>query len=209
MHRREVEYKVGDKVLLSTKDINLYIPDGGTKKLIPKYIGPFDVLERLGTVAYRLKLPSNLNIHPVFHVSLLHTYKSDGSCQPPFPPESFQLNGEAHWMVDKIVDHEWRLVNGRPKLYYLISWEGFPSENDTYEPEENLISCSEPLALYKDHLKTLGRTLNPLGGFRKKPPQINLPPPPRPDTIVTRYGRLSQRRASHSISLRFTPFVYT
>jgi hypothetical protein len=43
MHRREVEYKVGDKVLLSTKNINLYILDGGTKKLMPKYVGPFDV----------------------------------------------------------------------------------------------------------------------------------------------------------------------
>jgi hypothetical protein len=43
MHRREVDYKTGDKVLLSTKNINLYIPDGGTKKLMPKYIGPFDV----------------------------------------------------------------------------------------------------------------------------------------------------------------------
>jgi hypothetical protein len=205
MHRREVEYKVGDKGLLSTRNINLYIPDGATKKLMPKCIGPFDVLARLGTGAFRLKLPSKSTIH----VSLLHTYKSDGSCQPPLPPDLFLLNGEAHWMVDKIIDHEWRLVNGRPKLYYLISWEGFPSENDTYEPEENLVSCSEPLALYKDHLKTLGRTLDPSGGFRKKPPKINLPPPPRPDTIVTRSGRMSQRRAVHSISLRFTPFVYT
>jgi hypothetical protein len=44
------------------------------RKLMPKYIGPFDVLERLEAVAYRLKFPSNLSIHPVFHVSLLHTW---------------------------------------------------------------------------------------------------------------------------------------
>jgi hypothetical protein len=64
-HRREVEYKVGGKFVLSTKNNNLYVPDGGTKKLMPKYICPFDVLERLGTIAYRLKFPSNLSIHPV------------------------------------------------------------------------------------------------------------------------------------------------
>jgi hypothetical protein len=115
-------------------------------------------------------------------------------------------------MVDKIIDHEWRLIIRRPKLYYLISWDsqGFPSENDTYEPADNLGSCSEPLALYKDHLKSLGRPLDPPNGFRKKPPKIKLPPPPpRTDTIVTRSGRMSQRRALHSISLWFTPFVYT
>jgi hypothetical protein len=61
--------------------------------------------------------------------------------------------------ANKIIGHEWRLVNGRPKLYYIISSEGFSSENHTCEPEENLNSCSEPLALYKDYLKTLARTL--------------------------------------------------
>jgi hypothetical protein len=57
VHQREVEYNVGDKALLSTKNINLYIPDGGTTTLMPKYIGLSHVVERLGTVAYRRQLP--------------------------------------------------------------------------------------------------------------------------------------------------------
>jgi hypothetical protein len=103
LHQREVEYKLGDKVLLSTENINVHIPGGGTKTLMPGFIGPFEVKRRLGSVAYRLPLPLNHSIHPGFHASLLHTYKSDITCQPPLPPESFQSDGAEYWIVDKIV----------------------------------------------------------------------------------------------------------
>ena len=75
--RRELEFVEGDQVL-STKHVHLKIPRGGTAKLMPKYIGPFKVLERLGSVAYRLALPRNLRMHPVFHMSLLRAHQSDG-----------------------------------------------------------------------------------------------------------------------------------
>ncbi len=65
-----------DQVLLSTKHVHLKVPRGEVAKLMPKYIGPFKVLERLGS-AYRLALPRNLRMHPVFHVSLLRAYQSD------------------------------------------------------------------------------------------------------------------------------------
>ncbi|GJP34010.1 hypothetical protein CLOM_g18492, partial [Closterium sp. NIES-68] len=69
MKRREISYEVGDKVLLSTKNIRLKIP--GARKLFPRWIGPFEVITRVGAVAYKLKLPDTLRIHNVFHVSLL------------------------------------------------------------------------------------------------------------------------------------------
>jgi hypothetical protein len=48
--------------------------------LSPQFIGPYDILERVGVVAYRLALPPNLSaIHPVFHVSMLRKYMSDPS----------------------------------------------------------------------------------------------------------------------------------
>ena len=48
------------------------------RKLSPRYIGPFEILERVGTVAYRLVLPSSLSsVHEVFHVSLLWKYTPD------------------------------------------------------------------------------------------------------------------------------------
>ncbi|GJP33671.1 hypothetical protein CLOM_g18198, partial [Closterium sp. NIES-68] len=59
MKRREVSFEVGDKVLLSTKNIRLKIP--GARKLFPRWIGPFEVIQRVGVVAY--KLPETLQIH--------------------------------------------------------------------------------------------------------------------------------------------------
>ena len=75
---RAKQFEVGSEVLLSTKNIAFKNP--GTAKLLPKYVGPFKVLDRIGTVAYRLLLPETMKIHNVFHVSLLEQYRSDGRC---------------------------------------------------------------------------------------------------------------------------------
>ncbi|XP_057733844.1 uncharacterized protein LOC130949023 [Arachis stenosperma] len=53
---------------------------GKRGKFSPRYIGPFEILDRICAVTYRLALPSELSmIHPVFHVSMLHKYLSDPS----------------------------------------------------------------------------------------------------------------------------------
>ncbi len=156
-----------------------------------KYIGPFEVTERLAAVAYRLNLPKNLPVFPVFHVSLLNEYRSDGSCQPPLSPESFVLEGEAHWNVDNVMSHEWRWTGRWPKLYYL-QWEEVSHENDTSEPAENLFHASEPVEAYRTRVLAAGGTLDPPVWSSKPlrlppPPPLPLPPPtPEP---VTRYGR--------------------
>jgi hypothetical protein len=82
--RREAAFAVGDKVLLSSKNVALKTP--GVNKLLPKFLGPFTVTEVLSPVSYRLDLPSSMKCHNVFHASLLLEYKSDGREQPP-PPQ--------------------------------------------------------------------------------------------------------------------------
>ena len=65
-----MSFAVGDKVLLSTRNLNLI----GSHKFKDKYVGPFVVQQRIGEVAYKLDLSSRAalrNVHPVFHVSLL------------------------------------------------------------------------------------------------------------------------------------------
>ncbi|KAJ9534193.1 hypothetical protein QJQ45_006995 [Haematococcus lacustris] len=80
--RKEVEYHTGQLVLLSTK--NLRMKPGKAKKLLPRFIGPFKVLEHVGPVAVRLDLPQAMaRMHPVFHVSLLRPYTSEHPHLPP------------------------------------------------------------------------------------------------------------------------------
>ena len=73
--RIDVEFEVGDNVFLKIspmKGVKRFRKKG---KLSPRYIGPYDIIERIGKVAYRLPLPSSLgNVHDVFHLSLLRKY---------------------------------------------------------------------------------------------------------------------------------------
>jgi hypothetical protein len=72
--RKDINYSVGDKVYLSTA--NLYLPSSMSRKLTARHLGPFKVEKVVNPVAYKLKLPATMHIHPVFHVSLLKPYKT-------------------------------------------------------------------------------------------------------------------------------------
>jgi hypothetical protein len=67
-HRKEIDFKVGQYVLLDTRNIKL--ASTKTKKLQARYVGPFQITKRVGRVAYKLHMPRQ-SVHPVFHVSLL------------------------------------------------------------------------------------------------------------------------------------------
>ena len=70
---RSVEYSVGDLILLSTKNLKFKnVP----VKLQKRFVGPFEITEKIGTQAYRIQLPENWSIHNVFHVSLLKKWKT-------------------------------------------------------------------------------------------------------------------------------------
>ena len=75
VRRRPLEFEVGDHVLLKVmpkRSVVRFGKSGKRGKLSPRFIGPFEILERVGTVAYRLALPSNMSgVHEVFHVSML------------------------------------------------------------------------------------------------------------------------------------------
>ena len=75
-----LEFKVGDLVFLNVAPLMGVIHFGKKDKLSPRFIGPFEILERVGKVACKLALPSGLAaVHHVFQVSMLQKYVSDPS----------------------------------------------------------------------------------------------------------------------------------
>ena len=76
--RRSMEFQEGDNVLLSTRYIRLR---RCPTKLQRRYVGPFKIVQKISNVAYRLQLPEDWTMHPVFHISLLKPWReSDWSC---------------------------------------------------------------------------------------------------------------------------------
>ena len=78
VRRRPLEFDIGDHVFLKVMPKRRVVRFGKRGKLSPRLIGPFEIVERVGIVAYRLALlPSMLGVHEVFHVSMLREYTPD------------------------------------------------------------------------------------------------------------------------------------
>jgi hypothetical protein len=76
--RRDLEFQVGEQVLMKISPSRGVFKFPRGEKLSPRYLGPFPILERIGLVAYKLDLPNGLTrIHDVFHVSQLKKYHPD------------------------------------------------------------------------------------------------------------------------------------
>ncbi|KAJ9527747.1 hypothetical protein QJQ45_000423 [Haematococcus lacustris] len=141
--RREVHYKVGQMVLLSTK--NMRLKPGKARKLLPRFVGPFKVLGLVGQVAVNLQLPASMSrLHPVFHVSLIKSYT--GTDVGFMPPPVEWLDEEPVYYVERLLDH--RHVHAGKAKEYLVQWEGYDADHNTWEPRSNLVGCDKILAEY-------------------------------------------------------------
>ncbi|GJX94614.1 hypothetical protein Tco_0349200, partial [Tanacetum coccineum] len=78
--RKPLEFSVGDQVLLKVSHWKDVVRFGKKGKLVPRYIGPFEIIKRIGPVAYRLRLPQELSsVHDIFHVSNLKKCLADAN----------------------------------------------------------------------------------------------------------------------------------
>nr|GFB94283.1 transposon Ty3-G Gag-Pol polyprotein [Tanacetum cinerariifolium] len=74
-HRRDLEFKEGEFVLVKSQPYRqVSVANRLSVKLSPRYYGPYEVLDRVGPVAYKIKLPPNSLVHDVFHVSFLRRF---------------------------------------------------------------------------------------------------------------------------------------
>ncbi|TXG50919.1 hypothetical protein EZV62_023443 [Acer yangbiense] len=112
---------------------------GKKGKLSPRFIGPFEVLERIATVAYRVALPPNLSrLHNVFHVSVLRKYVADPSHVLDYQPiQIFQdMTYEEHPL--KILDWKQQVLRTRVLSFVKVHWRNHPIEEATWEREEEM-----------------------------------------------------------------------
>ena len=136
-------WKVGDKVWLEAMNLHLNYP---SRKLAPKWQGPFEMSQVLFPLTYCLHLPATWKIHDVFHAFLLSSYKKTAAHGPNFskPPPDL-IGTKEEYEVDWIVSH-WS-TSGHCK--YLTTWKGYPLSENIWEPKSNLWHALEILSTYK------------------------------------------------------------
>jgi hypothetical protein len=142
--RTDASFQAGDFVMLDTRNLRFKGPT--SRKLLPKWLGPYKVSRVVNPVAYQLDLPDTMKCHSTFHISLLKLFKTDGSVMPPPLAVMVDTDGEEWFTIDRVLDHRERLRKTgkatKTTREYRIRWEGYGPEHDTWEPECN-VSPSE------------------------------------------------------------------
>ncbi|KAD3336759.1 hypothetical protein E3N88_32278 [Mikania micrantha] len=122
--RRPLEFQAGDRVMLKVSPWKGIFRFGKRGKLSPRFVGPFKILERIGSVAYRLELPLELsNIHDVFHVSNLKKCLTDESLIVPL--EEIHIDEKLQFSEEpvEIMDRETKVLK-RSRIPFLLKCGG-------------------------------------------------------------------------------------
>jgi hypothetical protein len=139
-------YSVGDKVWLNSRDITTSRP---AKKLDHKLLGPFEIIEKISDLAYRLDLPATMDVNNTFHVSKLEPFKEGHPGQPQQESPEIIIEGERRYIPERILDGG--LDTSTNRYMYLVHWEGYPDSEDTWEPYEELKHLTAFNRFHKAH----------------------------------------------------------
>jgi len=133
------EYKVGDLVILSTKDLKYQMVGRRMEKLTERFVGPYKVKKIVLANVVELELPSTIRIYPVVNISKIHRYIGQVERQRKEQPAPAIIKREEEWEVERILNKQ--QIRGKDK--YLVQWKGFMAESDTWEGIENLENAKE------------------------------------------------------------------
>ncbi|XP_024172348.1 uncharacterized protein LOC112178434 [Rosa chinensis] len=138
--KSNMEFAIGDWVYLKLHPYRqkslVKLP---ANKLAPRYYGPFQITARIGQLPYKLALPHQARLHPVFHVSLLKWRIGDMKhVSPTLPP--FDESGELIWSPEAILDMQAVKHKKHQVTQWLIKWTGLPVEDATWESAQEIVS---------------------------------------------------------------------
>ena len=136
LKRKDIEYEVGDKVLLKVLPWRKILLFGKKGKLNPRFIGPYEILERIELVAYRLTLPPELaKLNNVFHVSMLRRYNYDESHILLVQDIQVQSDFTYDEEPKAILTREVKQLRNKQVPLVKVLWQYHGIEEATWEPE--------------------------------------------------------------------------
>ena len=139
MKRKDIRYEIGEKVFLKVSPWKKVMRFGKNGKLSPRFIGPYEVIEKVGPVAYRLALPPELEkIHSVFYVSMLRRYRSDPSHV--VSSETIELRPDLTYEEEsvEILAREVKELRSKKIPLVKVLWRNHKTEEATWESEETM-----------------------------------------------------------------------
>ncbi|KAL4016708.1 hypothetical protein IC575_024365 [Cucumis melo] len=134
VRRKDLEFDVGDKVFLKVAPMKGVLRFERRGKLSPRFVGPFEILERIDPVAYRLALPPSLStVHDVFHVSMLRKYVLDPSHVVDYEPLEIDENLSYTEQPVEVLAREVKMLRNREIPLVKVLWRNHRVEEATWE----------------------------------------------------------------------------
>lgn len=132
-------FEPGDHVFLKVSPCKGVKRFGMKGKLSPRYVGPFDVIERVGEVAYRVALPPQLShVHNVFHVSVPKGYKYHPFHVVQYPLHKIREDLSCEEEAEAILDREERVMRKKNILFVKVLWKNHSEREATWELEDSI-----------------------------------------------------------------------
>ena len=139
IRRLPLEFEVGDHVFLKVMPKRGVVRFGKHGKLSPRFIGPFEVLERMGTVAYRLVLPpSMIGVHEIFHVSMLQKYTPNLAHVVDWRQIEVDTNGTFEEGPVCIIDSHDQVLRRKTVMIVRVLWRHYGMKESTWEREDTM-----------------------------------------------------------------------